>query len=215
MNFVSYWTRTNQDAYVGLGLLYEKVNNYEKAIEWLDKGLPYAKDSATILIQIAYDYINMGDYKSPIPYMKQYITLRPTDTLTMGNLVICYNNNQMFDSAFAVNQQILEVSPENFDALKSLGLYFGQQSRDANDSATVYAENETEKAKWNDIKNVGIDSAITYFSKALAANPNDVMVNELYGTYTYIRGNFEEAAKAFQTLAELQPQVPDFLDIIG
>ncbi|KAA3632412.1 MAG: tetratricopeptide repeat protein [Calditrichaeota bacterium] len=204
-----------EETYAGLGLLFEKAGDYEKAIEWRDKGLPYTSDKATALIQIAYSYINMGDYKSPIPYMKEYIDLRPEDTLTMSNLVICYNNNQMYDSAYAINQRILTVAPDNFDALKSLGLYFGQISRDANDSAAFYAENPTEKEIWSELKNQGIDSAITYFEKALESNPDDAMVNELFGTYTYIKGDFEKSSRAFKKLAELKPSVPDFWTSLG
>ena len=206
---------TKEETYAGLGLLYEKANDYEKAIEWRDKGLPYTSDKATALIQIAYSYINMGDYKSPIPYMSEYIDLRPDDTLTMGNLVICYNNNKMYDSAYAVNQRILTVAPGNFDALKSLGLYFGQISRDANDSASANAENPAEKAKWSALKDQGIDSAITYFERALETNPEDAMINELFGTYTYIKGNYEKSSRAFKKLTELKPSVPDFWTSLG
>lgn len=203
--------------YVGLGSLYEKVKNYEKAIEWLVKGLDHTEDRDQLLLPVSYNYFNIGNYVGAIPYLKEYVDRHPDDTTNMGYLVICYNNKKSFDSAFIYNEKILEIAPNNTEALNSVGHFYGQLSRDANDSASVYrdADNEAKVKEWNQTRSDYLDSALVYYKKSLAVNPDDKMINELFATYSYIQQNFEDAVVGFKKLSELDPSQNEIWRSLG
>lgn len=203
--------------YIGLGSLFEKVKDYDKAIEWMTKGLEYTEDRDKILLPIAYNYFNKTDYPGAIPYLKEYVDRNPEDTANMGYLVICYNASKKFDSSFIYNQHILSVVPENVDALNSIGHYYGTFSREANDSTRAYqdAGNDAKAKEWTEIKNNNIDSSITYYERSIASFSDDTRIHELYATYTYIRGQFVKAISSFDKLTELQPEISDHWSSLG
>lgn len=208
---------SNYKSYVGIGSAYEKVKDYENAIEWLKKGLDKSEERSSLLQTIAYDYISMGKYCEAIPFMREYSTFFPDDMLTLSNTVICYSNCQMFDSALALNNIIIEKDPENVAALTSVGHYFNQQSRLASDSTGFYqtAGDDAKSKEWSGRKNAMIDSSLAYYARVKVLTPEDDMIHELYATYSAIRGNFEDAISSFSKLSEMHPEDVNYLRYLG
>lgn len=204
--------------YIGIGSVYEKLEDYEQAIEWLEKGLEKIDDRTMLLNNIAYDYIMMNDYCKAIPYFKEHIELVPTDTSTMTNLAICYNNCGQYDSALAVNHQILSVAPNNVDALSQIGRYFNQMVRNASDSASYYQKegaNEAKAKEFNQLRNDYYDSSIVYFKRVTEITPDDILAQEQYGTICALREQYGEAALAFRKLTELKPEHAEYWRYLG
>lgn len=208
---------TNVKSYVGLGALFEKLKDYEKAVSWLEKGLDKTDNKVTILQTISYDYIKMGDYASAIPYMREYVELAPDDVLTMGNLAICYNSQKMFDSSFAVNKRVLAIDSVNIDALSSVGHYFRQLFMNANDSSRAYREagDDASTTKWEKIKNAYIDSSLTYYKRVLDVDPKNEQIQFLFATYNYFKSNWKLAIKGFKAAAEINPNEADYWRSLG
>lgn len=198
--------------YVGIGSAYDKVGQYKNAIEWLSKGLDVTEQREQLLFSIAYYYIQLDDFCGAIPYMKEHTEFYVDDTVNLGNLAICYNNCGFYDSAAMVNQKLLELDPNNADALMSVGLYFNQSARSATDSATYYQKEDNEQAAktWRDERDRIFDSSLVYFGKAVEANPDDVTALEQYGTLTGLRGNNDAAAATFRKLADLTPSSAEY-----
>ena len=198
---------TRYDPYLACGSAYEYAKDYDSAIVWLAKGLDKVADRKTLVLQIAYDYIRMDKYAEAIPYFKEYVELAPDDAATMYNLSICYNNNQMYDSAVAVYHKILVVDPENTDVITGVGRYFNQVARLASDSATFYrGEGNTELADiWRGKQQDAFDSSSTYFKRVFDLKPDDAFAAEEYGVVEAIKGSYEEAAVAFERLTKLDP----------
>lgn len=203
--------------YVGIGSLHEKKNNFEKAIQWLSKGLEKTENRSSLLLTIAYDYIKLNEYCRSIPFFKEYIDAHSSDTITMGNLAICYNNCNFYDSALIINRKILEVAPENSDALNLIGRYYNQIARDASDSASYYQkeDNKDRSKYWQSKREEAFDSSLVYFKGVAELNPEDLLALEQYGTISYIRGNFENAVAPFARLTELEPQEADYWKYLG
>ncbi|NOY88296.1 MAG: hypothetical protein GXO93_02755, partial [FCB group bacterium] len=149
-------------AYVGLATLYEKFNDFKTANEWLKKALGKTKDYTNLLLSIAYNTIRMDNYCDAIPYLREYVDSNATDTLTMANLAICYNNCKFYDSALAINQRILSVNPKSTNALTSIGRFYNQLARFASDSAGYYQKQNDEKQSklWRDKRNIAFDSSL-------------------------------------------------------
>lgn len=204
--------------YIGVGSVYEKLKDYEKAIEWLNKGLEKIDNRTMLLNNIAYDYIMMNDYCKAIPYFKEHIGLVPTDTSTMTNLAICYNNCGFYDSALAVNHQILTVAPNNAEALSQIGRFFNQMVRNASDSSSYFQKegaNEAKAKEFNQLRNDYYDSSIVYFKRVTEITPDDVLAQEQYGTICALRENYSEASAAFKKLTELKPEHIEYWRYLG
>lgn len=199
-------------SYVGIGSAFEKVGEYENAIEWLSQGLERSSDRATLLFSLAYNNIQLDKFCDAIPYFKEFVELNPDDTLTLYNLSACYNNCKFFDSAAAINLQILEYAPNNREALVSLGFYHNQHARDASDTARVYrdAENTAKVDEWMARRQEAFDSARVYFERAVTAHPEDVPALEQYGTVTALTEDYQEAARTFGKLAQLKPERSEY-----
>ncbi len=208
---------TDVRAYVGMRSLFDKLKDHENAIKALVRGLDYAEDRATLLQTISYDFINMGDYGGAIPYMREYTDLRPDDVLTLGNLGICFRNQKMFDSAFAVSQRVLAVDPVNVEALKSTGHHFRKVFIDAADSARSYsdAENDAEAKKWTQVKDDYIDTTLAYYKRVIDVDPKNEQIQYLYATYNYIISNWELAISAFKAASEINPNESDYWKSLG
>jgi tetratricopeptide (TPR) repeat protein len=208
---------TNGPAYLLAGTVLEKQGNYPASNEWLERGLKYVADSTQLLLQIAYNNIQESKYCEAIPYFKQYVSHVPTDTGTLLNLTICYNNCKMYDSAAMVHQQILGLDPNQSDALVGLGQYFKQLGIFANDSSSAYREkgNEAASKKWIDERVRLFDSSKVYFKRAHLANPNDLIAAEEFAIVAYVSSDFASAASAYQRLSEIEPSKKDHWISLG
>ncbi len=203
--------------YVALGTVYEQEEEYPQAIEWYSKALELTDDKTSMLISIAYDYIKMGEYCQSIPYFKQYLELAPTDVANMSNLAACYNNCKVFDSAMMTYEQILSIEPENMDALISVGLFFNQQASNASSDASKAREAGDEAGeKGHRAKQMeAFDSALVYFERAVAVEPDNPEAVEQVAVVNAIRGKYEPAAAAFTKLVELKPGEADLWTSLG
>ncbi len=198
---------TDNRAFIAMGSAYTKQGNHDEAIEWKKKGLARAVDSTQLLLSIAYDYINMGDYAASIPFMQDYTRLVPDDTVNMYNLSICYKNSQMYDSAKSIYGRLLELDPDNIEVLSDMGRYFNEMGRRASDSAKIYetAGDSAMQKLWMAERSDMFDSSQTYFGHAFEVNPDDEFIVETYGMVCAIDGKYDKAAVAFKRLSELQP----------
>ncbi|MFZ5980803.1 MAG: tetratricopeptide repeat protein [Candidatus Zixiibacteriota bacterium] len=201
---------TNFKPYVVISTLLEQDKNYKESSQWLEKAIKFTtnpEDRKPLLIQTAYNYVNQGSYCDAIPYFQDYLKIAPEDFDNARNLTICYNNCQMYDSAFALNHRLLEKSPGDPNIISGIGLYWEQQARFASDSATAHREagDEAGAAQWRDKRQELFDSSRVYFKQVFELKPDDVMAVQQYALVTAILGNFEEAIVPFTRLTELEP----------
>jgi tetratricopeptide (TPR) repeat protein len=215
----------NQDhlPYFALGTLYEKLGKFKDSNEWLIKGMEFAEDRKPLLLQIAYNYVSGNSYCEAAVYFQEYVDLTPDsektvdDVSTMTNLAICYNNCKDYEKARAVNSRIVGVQPENTDALTSIGRYYNQMARAANDSANLYQSqnDEARKSEWRDIRRLRLDSSSTMFKRVFELKQDDIFAAEEYGVVCAILENYTEAAVAFTRLTELEPERGDHWTSLG
>ncbi len=205
--------------YVALGNGYEKAGNYEKSIEWMKKGLDRAKDNerSRILLPIAYNYINLGDYCNAADFFAQHVETDPTDTLNLINLAICYVNCDKQEEALATYRQILEIDPNNSDVIVYIGSYFNQQAQKFSQKANEAREKGDEEAikKWSDERAIAFDSASYYWKSAMALKPDEVFIAEQCGVACALAGDTTGAISAFSKLTVLAPDVPDNFKVLG
>lgn len=208
---------TDHRPYLGLATAYEAKGELAESTELLVKALNLTEDSTSLLLQIAYNYINQGDYCGSAPYLRAYVDKVPSDTGNLLNMATVYNNCRELDSAVAMYRRLLEENPNNTDALAGIGKYFNQVALGVMDSVHVAqdAKNEAAVKKWQDIRNNYFDSAKVYFGEAFAVAPDDKSVAEDYAVVCYITGDYSGAIQPFSKLTELDPASSDNWTSLG
>lgn len=208
--------KTHYKSYVGIAMSYEKVNQFQPAIDWMTKGIDHVVEKNELLVPIAYDYIQMNKYCEAIPYMEEYVSINE-DVPTMFNLAVCYSNCDMKEKALAMYQKVITIDPYDVESYGAISQYFMTNSRMANDSINYYrdTENNTKVNEWNDKKSEILDSALVYIGKAIEIAPSSQYYNELFATYSAIRGRYAEAAKSYKKLTEMNPNNPDPFIYLG
>ena len=211
---------TDARTYLGLATVYEKNKDYERSKGYLLQSLDKTDERTTVLLQLAYNFIYTNDYCGAVPHFREYVeTMSANEEVmadldnvstvasTMENLGICYNNCQMYDSAYALHLRLLELTPDNARVQASTGRYHNQMARYAADSINYYKDqdNEAEAKKWEDLRNMRFDSSLVFLKKAFELQPDDIAAAEEYGVIAAIRQNYAEAKIAFARVSELNP----------
>ena len=208
---------SNGLAYIALGTLYQKQKDFKSANDWLTKGLKSTSDSAQIIMNVAYNYIEANDYKSAIPFFQTYLKFQPQDTSTMYNLTVCYTRDKQYDSAVVWYRKMLAISPNCYDALNGMGSYFNTLALQANDSSKFYNDAKSDEGtkKWNAIRTQRFDSSYTYFKAAYASDPKEESSAEEYAVVSAILQKFDEAITVYDQLTKLNPKSIDYWSSLG
>ncbi|MFQ5498860.1 MAG: tetratricopeptide repeat protein, partial [Candidatus Zixiibacteriota bacterium] len=122
-----------------------------------------------------------------------------------------------YDSAVVFYHAMLEIEPNNSDAITGIGRFFNQQARWASDSASAYKEagDEAQDKAWRDKRQELFDSSGVYFKQAFDLLLEDEFVASEYGRITYLSGDFEQSAIAFKRLTDIRPQENDYWVTLG
>lgn len=208
---------TDHRPYLGLATAYEAEGELAQSTELLVRALNLTEDSTSLLLQIAYNYINQNDYCGSIPYLRAYVNKVPSDTSNLYNMAAVYNRCDQIDSAVAMYRRMLDENPNSVDALTGIGKYFNQIALGIMDSVRNYqkANDQAGVKKWQNIRNNYFDSARVYFGKAFAITPDEKSVAEEYAVVCYITEDYAAAIQPFKKLTELEPTNPDNWTSLG
>jgi tetratricopeptide (TPR) repeat protein len=221
---------TDGRPYIGLATIFERTEDYSKAVEYLEEAAAKSPDREQIVISIAYDYIQMNEFCRAIPWFQEYIDTMTTDDEVMQdperrasvlgnahNLAICLNNCKEYERASEVYQQILSYDPEDFEAYAGVGRYFRQLGRDAADSSRVAQEagNTAKRDEWMAMRDVQFDSSRVYLGKAFEFNPDDAGLAAEWALMEAILQNYAAAKIGFARAAELDPGEVDYWISLG
>ena len=199
---------TDERTYIGIGSAYQGQEMFDEAIKWKKKGLEMSENKTDMQLSIAYDYINSEKYEEAIPYLAAYVDADTSNDLSnMYNLTICLNNTQHYDSAFVVFQNIVAIDSLQVKALSGMGRYYNEMGRWAADSNKTYeASGNIDMAdQWQAERGAMFDSARVYFRRTFEVDPTDIVNTDMFALNSAITGHFDDAARGYAKLAELQP----------
>jgi tetratricopeptide (TPR) repeat protein len=221
---------TDARPFVGLATINEKIGKFDKAIDIFKRAMPFAEDRNQLVISIAYDYIQLGQYCDAIPWFRAYVDSMSANTTVMQdptnraavistaqNLAICYNNCKEFDEAKAIFERILSFNPDDVAALVGVARYQQYRGREAGDSAKVAREGARDKAitDWQAVRDQRFDSARVELKKAFELAPEDAGIAAEYGLMSAILQKFDEAKVAFVRATQLAPNEIDYWTSLG
>ena len=201
----------------GIGVIYDRLKDYEKSAEYFAKAYDVAPDSnrAEISQNIAYAYLQGRDWEKSITWLKKFSEFMPDDIPTLSNIAIVYNNLQMRDSALAYNKKVLAISPNDAGANYDIGTYYLLESQDINTEATEArkAGNKEEGDKLTAKMNSVLDTALIYFENAKNFEPDNIDYLEQFALVALITGKLDKALDGFQKAVEILPTKDNYISI--
>jgi predicted TPR repeat methyltransferase len=139
------------------------------------------------------------------------------------SIAILLQQNEQWGAAADMYRRILEVAPENADALHFSGVLAHQQARSEQAVALIERslELEPERADWH--SNLGIvlqdrlelDDAIAAYQHAIALDPSHANAHNNLGVVLRAQGRLEEAETAYRTAIRLHPEHSDAYNNLG
>ncbi len=200
-------------AYIGIANAYEKQDSIERSSEWLMKGLERAttpEERLPLVQQLAISTGSAGKYCDAANYFAEWVRLTAKDsgvTETMSNLAICLNSCEKYDSALAVQKEILRLQPGNYAAMIGIGRYFTEIAGWAFDSSRAHeeAKDSAGAKKWMATRNDRYDTARTYYKQVFEMYPDSASVADQYGLICASRADYANAVMAFERVTRLDP----------
>ena len=193
--------------FIAIGSILEGQKKYEEAIQWFQKGLAHTDDSSSMLLSVAYDYVNLDKYCDAIPYFEHYFRLNPTDLPNANNLTICYIKCEKYDQAIETYRKMLDVDSTHSGALLGLASFYRRDAGELTKKAKQLSDEkkEAESKATRERANIVFDSALQYYERHMKSYPDSLAGYDEYGLINYILGRYDKAANAFKKLGELQP----------
>lgn len=172
-------------AYVNLGALYSKVGKGDQAIQFFEKALKLAPDTA-ILFNLGSELYRKGDYQKSRDYLIQSLKLDARLLRSHLLLAYIYGKEKKLDKAEIYFKNALKIESNNKIAL--LGL------------STTLAESKK------------LDEALQFIEGYLRLFPNDQTMRNLRAGIWIEQGKVEESMKELQTLTKTQSGYTSFTD---
>ncbi len=205
---------TNARSYEGLGLVYDREENYDSSLAYYIKASNLEPDSLGLIQNIAYAYIKQQDWANSITWFEKYLAKLPEDNIDqrvsiMSNIAICFTNAGMPDSAYYYNAKVISVNPEQTAAYLDNGRYFLQKSSALSDSIKTAQQNGNENAAKSFMteRDAALDSSAAYLKVVFEKEPDNARAVEQYAVVSVVRGNNANAEKAYEVLTKLEPDV--------
>lgn len=117
---------TYQAAYVGLGISYAEMAEYDLAISLYKQALALSPDDVKTMANLGRAYVRLEEYDNGVEIFKKIVQLTPDDTEARSVLAWCYVQKDHFDKAIEQHQLILEEQPEYFESLQNLAVLYQQ-----------------------------------------------------------------------------------------
>ena len=124
---VLFFDSTSIGALLGLGAVLDDLNRVDDAIMYLQKALNLYPDDPSLYGNLAFRYMDKGDFKKALELSEKVLALAPEDALGLNNRGFVKYKLKDFAGALNDINKSLQLYPENSFAYKNRGLvYIGE-----------------------------------------------------------------------------------------
>ena len=207
------------DLYNAIAYEYQHMREYDLALEFYNKALPYAEDPDTIYHEIRCCFLSAGRKEEALAYFHQMIDKDPYNSKAWTNIGDIYRMMGQYEESIDPYEFALSIDPEDLwtnmhlaDIYYDLGRYkeaidtLEEALRNGIETSMIHTTIGDCYYRLNDLH-----SAEEHFSKALEINP---MIGSGYAGLGYVfsdRGQSKKAIKYFEKALELEPWETDHL----
>ena len=207
------------ELYNAIAYEYQHMQQFDLALEFYGKALPYAEDNDTIYHEIRCCFLSAGRKEDAIAYFQQIIDKDPYNSKAWTNIGDVYRMMGQYEESIDPYEYALSIDPEDLwtnmhlaDIYYDLGRY-----KEAIDTLEEALRNGVETSmilttigdcyyRLNDLQ-----TAEDHFKKALEINP---MIGAGYAGLGYVfsdRGQSRKAIKYFEKAMTIEPWETDHL----
>lgn len=172
-----------------IGITYDRVEFYEKAIEEFNEALRLDPEYIEVLNNLAVTYQRMGLTDEAVERLKEALMQRPGYPEAHCNLGNIYASTGKSGEALSEFEAALALNPENALVHHCMG--------------NVYAEQDK------------LTDAIREFQETLKLDPDNIHARSSLGTLYARQGMHEAALREFQEALDRDPELPDVYHDMG
>ena len=119
---------TNLEVHLTKGNIFSQLRQHSKAVEAFRKTLEYAEeDIDDILLNIAFEYTNMGKYDKAISYLKEALEVNPENESALFELSFCFEIKGKPEDSIEYYNEFIDNHPYSSSAWFNLGIAFSKQ----------------------------------------------------------------------------------------
>ena len=170
------------EIYNNLSQILINKENYSEGEQYALKAYEIDSNNVNSLMNVLYLYYNTNRLYKYLEYAKKGLDKFPKNETLLYNLGVIEFGNGNNDGATTYFNQILEINPKNFEALKGLGNIALQKDADIttkiNNLPNTNSANKQRTALMNDKKKT-YQEALNFYSKAKEVNSKDDGLNDL------------------------------------
>jgi tetratricopeptide (TPR) repeat protein len=178
-----------------LGIILEKMGEYDKAVLSYKKAISVAPDNYKPYRVLGVHYNNIGQYDEAIKYFTEVVRISPNDELGFYGLAFAQTKTGDLEQGYKNIQKAVQLNPKSADFQCLLGEYYSkmgdfEKAIETFKNALKYATKDEELAKIYLAEGITrrslnqMDSSIESLRKAISKNPKFVgNIIELSNTY--------------------------------
>lgn len=191
---------------------YMKLNMPDSAAFYIDKGLEYDATNQYLLQLSAYYQERAGNFEGAVAVYEKYNALYPEDVEYMTKQAQALDKIGLYEEELEIWERIMELDPENKNALNSVITVFGYLGRDPKEFyQQAWEANQTDASKAlnyiNALTNTNdYATALTVCQSALMYNQQNITLVRKVAECFEMNGKFEDAAKALENYAVKHPR---------
>lgn len=169
------------DAWNNLGVSYDKLKQYDQAIQAYREALRIQPDNASALRNMGIAYGHLGRYEQSIQALRESVHIQPEDAVAWRNLGIAYHNIKQHDQSIQAFREAVRVQPQDVEAWDYLG------------DAYRYLKH--------------YDQAIQAYQEVVRIQPDDAKTWSKLGNAYYHQDQQDKVKEIYQTLLKLDPRM--------
>lgn len=171
--------------------IYKRQEERDKAITLLRKYISIQESRSPLFYALLSSlYQENGENLSATTLMEVAIAIYPDNLQLFFEYGLLLEKNGMYEEAVAKMQRVLELQPDHAEALNFIGY------------------------TWAD-RNIHLDQALQYITKAAALKPDNGFIIDSLGWVYFRLGNLEKAAEQLERSLELEPNDPHIYEHLG
>jgi len=175
--------KISEDPDLAEGLKYFQAGDFNKAIEFFEKGFAKFPESVEVNYDLGVSYLRSGRADEAIARLRKALALNPNLIEAYFALGECHFAKGETQNALDAFSRALEIQPDNAQVYYNLGI--------------IYYNNDK------------TDEAVLSFEKAKEFNPKFTSTYYQLGLALIKKGDFTKAIEAFEKFLSLEPSAPE------
>lgn len=115
----------NSEIYITRGSIFSQLREFKKSIDSYAKALHYGvEDPEEIFTNIAFEYVNLGDYENAISYLKKVIDISPANVAILYEISFCFEMNNRSKDSLDYFTKYIDHHPYSKTAWFNIGIAY-------------------------------------------------------------------------------------------